>query len=254
MPVTWSPDGKALLVAMPLDDDSFREQIKSMDLSRVSLETRTVSTVKKFEGWQITLNPPIDARISPDGQYIAFSTIPAAGSSDRYLYVMNKNGQGETAVVASAGRRTTPMWTPDGTRLLFVDNSAGRRQLMTVRIHEGRAAGEPSVLYTDFTGDPLGMTTSGTFYYSRSIGGGNFEYIVSRMPAAGERPVVFQGLSASWSRDGRSVAFVRGGPQGPELDLMIRDIATGQERSYRHTGAQERVASLVTGWNWSGPS
>ena len=72
MPVTWSPDGKALLVAMPLFDDSFREQIKSMDLSWVSLETRTVSTVKKFEGWQITLNPPIDARISPDGQVHRF--------------------------------------------------------------------------------------------------------------------------------------------------------------------------------------
>ena len=74
------------------------------------------------------------------------------------------------------------------------------------------------------------------FYYSRSIGGGNFEYIVSRTPAAGERPVVFQGLSASWSRDGRSVAFVRGETQGPELDLVIRDVASGQERSYRHAG------------------
>jgi len=46
---------------------------------------------------------------------------------------------------------------------------------------------------------------------------------------------VFAGLSAAWSRDGRSVAFVRG-QSGVTLDLVVRDVVTGQERSYQHGG------------------
>ncbi len=83
------------------------------------------------------------------------------------------------------------------------------------------------------SGSPLGITTSGTFYYVQSDGGGNYEYIVNRNPSPGERPVTFLGLSASWSRSG-SVAFVRN--NGNELDLIIRDVTTGHERTYRHPG------------------
>ena len=106
-------------------------------------------------------------------------------------------------------------------------------RLSALALQNGQATGTPRVVWPDLSGSLLGITSSGTFYYVQSDGGGNYEYIVNRNPPPGERPVTFLGLSASWSRGG-SAAFVR--PNGSGLDLIIRDVTTGHERTYQHPG------------------
>lgn len=232
IPLDWAPDGKTVLVGLRrLGDPARPQQMTSTELAWVSVETKALRTIKTFESWQTPRIP--DVRVSPDGQFVAYSAQPQPGSTDRYLYVIDATGQRESAIVTAAGQHGSPVWTPDGGHLLFVSTTAGRSSLSAIALQNAQPTGAPWVVWRDLAGDPLGFTTSGTFYYEQSVGGGNYEYIVNRNPSPGERPVTFLGLSASWSRSG-SVAFVR--HNGNELDLIIRDVETGQERTYQHPG------------------
>ena len=93
-PLGWSPDGKSILVS-----------ITPQELAWVSLESKSVQTVKTFETWREVY----DATVSPDGRFIAFSAKPVSGSNDKYIYIMDANGERERAVVKSAGSRAWPI-------------------------------------------------------------------------------------------------------------------------------------------------
>src|SRR6185503_10475415 len=56
------------------------------------------------------------------------------------------------------------------------------------------------------------------------------EYVIPRNPSGRDQPLTFSGINASTSPDGRSLAFI-GGPSG---DLVVRNLDTGQERTYPH--------------------
>lgn len=231
-PVDWSPDGKAVLMVIQRYSDAAMQQPTFRELAWVSLESKAIRTIKKFESWQ---SPYFDARVSPDGGFIAFSAKPRSDSTDRYLYIIDANGQREAAVVNAAGSRESPVWTPDGAHLIFAGTTAGRSALWSIGIQNGQATGEPFVIQPDFAGQPIGMTTSGSFFYTRSVAGGNQEYVVNRNAPASDRVLMFPGLSAIWSPDGGSLAYVR--PSEPaKLELIIRSVATGEERSYQHDG------------------
>lgn len=226
-PSGWSPDGKRLLVNVHRFGKGADQPPTSTELAWVSLQDRSVQTLKTDEPWRHRY----PERLAPDGRLIAYVAPPARDSSDRYLYVLDTQTLRETAVVTAAGDKSPPVWTADGTHLVYAEGSA----LKSVAIHDG-TGGEIRTLQSGFSGRTLGFTAGGVFYYEQSVGGGNYEFITSRNPAPAERPVVFPGLSASWSRDGRSVAFVRGGVSNATLDLVVRDVVTGTERSYQHAG------------------
>jgi Tol biopolymer transport system component len=234
LPLDWSPDGREVLVVIGRYGDAARpQQLTSSELAWLSVESKSVRTIRTFESWQaLSLN--FDARVSADGQYVAFGARPTVDSADRYLYVIDSSGRRETAVVTAAGTHGSPVWTPNGAHLLFVSNSGGPASLRSVGLLNGRAIGAPRVVEPAFTGTPIGMTSSGNYYYTREKGGGNYGYVVSRRSSQGERPVVIPGLSASWSRTG-SLAFVmNNGSQ--QLNLIVHNLTTGEERSIQHAG------------------
>jgi Tol biopolymer transport system component len=224
IPLDWSPDGSAVLTISRRYDG---QQLQGADLGWVTTGDQVARTLKTFAPWQMAIN---DARISPDGKSVAFTARPTAGSTDRYLYLLDVATGAETALVTTAGSRLDPTWMPDGRTLLFVSEGGDRRSLMAVRIDGGRSAGEPWTVHADLGGSVVGVTKAGTLYYSRSTGGGNYEYILPRNPSPNDRPLHFEGLSGTFSPDGQSLAFIR------NRVLIVRGIETGQERSFRRDG------------------
>jgi Tol biopolymer transport system component len=109
--------------------------------------------------------------------------------------------------------------------------------LWSIGIRNGAAAGEPWIVKDGFADFPIGFTSSGTLFYTRSTGNFPYQFLIHRNPAQGESALAFMGQAASWSPDGRSLAFIRGNATGA-LELIIRSVGTGEERSYRQTSIQ----------------
>lgn len=233
LPFDWAPDGSRLLVMLHRWNLP-AGRADSWEIAWLSLASGEVKVIKALD-WHVLHRV---ARVSPDGRYIAFTAEPRAGSADRYLFVMDADGRNEHAVVASAGARFNPMWTPDGGHIVYVDALFNEPGLWAVPVRDGQAGGEPVLLRRSLEGVPLGVTGDGTLLYQPppSSGGGNRVYLADRRPASSDRVTVLEGLGVSWSRDGRQLAMMRQTSGQTDMTLVVRDLATGQERSYHTPG------------------
>ena len=237
-PSGWSPDGKRLLVNVNRAGETGVFLNTPSEIGWVSLEDRSYTSLKTFEPWQ----DHFPERLSPDGRFVAYAAEPREGSTDRYIYVFDTVSRRETAVVTAAGSREAPVWTPEGGHLLYAEGAA----LKSVPVHDGQPAGEPRILHNGFNGMAVGVTGAGTFHYANVTGGGNYHFIVPRTPSVAERPLTFAGMGSSWSPDGRQVAFVRGSATA-NAHLVIRDVQSGEERSYLRQGLSESPRWLPDG-------
>ena len=251
-PGPWSADGKSVLVTLQRQDQTWQ-------MAWLSLDGRM--NVLKSLGWRIKgkeglIGLPRPA-LSPDGRYIAYSALatnPSSASAppspESHIYLLAADGSGpEVELVKSANINESPVWTPDGEHILFVSNQGGSYGLWSIAVRNRRAAGSPQLLRRD-TGRifAIGMTPSGSYYYvvasspavltsevqlPRQIlisdfSGGKPQSGTSRVPQT------LTGQHATWSPDGKSIAFLR--PNGPTQDLVLYSVETGEEKAYRAQG------------------
>jgi Tol biopolymer transport system component len=110
-PTDWSPDGRALLVnTRPTDTGG--------DVWRVSLDAGKSASAVLFGPF-----PEYDARISPDGQWLAYVS-EETGRPEVSVRAMS--GPANRLVVSSHGG-SQPVWRRDGRELLYVDRDGRLR-------------------------------------------------------------------------------------------------------------------------------
>ncbi len=66
-----------------------------------------------------------------------------------HIYVLAADGRTETEVTRTAGIDKQPMWSPDGTHLLFRSDRSGNVDLWALPIRDGKAIGPPLVVRRD---------------------------------------------------------------------------------------------------------
>ncbi len=84
-----------------------------------------------------------DPEISPDGHQVAFVRQGYDIMKDdtrSALWIMNADGSGLRALDADGKSYSSPRWSPDGTRLLFVSNRSGSNQLWIRWMDTGQEA------------------------------------------------------------------------------------------------------------------
>jgi Tol biopolymer transport system component len=235
-PVDWAPDGRSILVTVsPVGGaQGGGPNSASHDLAWIDPNSGAVRTIKRLEKqhWSVLPAP----RVSPDGRYVALLT-QAPTSTDSYVEVIDANGHQVTTLVAAAGMRRSLMWGPDGGHLLYLEGTNLRSDLWAVPVRDGQRAGDPIMLQRDADGAPIGrriigITADGTLLSGRRVGGESHIYISDRRPAAGAPVSLIKGLSESWSKDGRSLAYLQ--LSGDKWNLVLRDLETGQERTFPH--------------------
>lgn len=193
------------------------------------------------------------AAVSPDGRRVAVAASTLGGSG---IYLVGIDGGEPQLLVAGGG---SPVWMPDGTRLLF----SARGDLWTVDVSSGSAV-EPGITpnpaLTRVTDDRLDERaarpspdgTSIAFYSGRS--GSQDIWIV---PAeGGEARQLTDGSMASddfrfapaWSPDGRSIAYFSNRSDYWEDDIWVVDAGSGEERQISRT----LMASSTPVWSPDG--
>ena len=224
-PWGWFPDGKRLLVVHSPGDGSSR-------ISVMSLADGSMQTIKSLT-WERP-NPSL----SPDGRFIAYVAPAGDTGSQRDIFVLATDGTSDTPVVQHPAQDGAPMWSPDGSRLIFVSLRTGGVALWSVPVTAGKPAGPAELVKADVgLASPLGFTRAGSLYYALS-GAQKQNVLIAALddslhavhePAPATQRFVNSTFGPAWSRDGEWLAYYTAASPGA-VKLWIRAMKTGQER------------------------
>ena len=161
-PTDWSSDGRSLIV-------NTRLATGNRDVWSVSLESGGSAKAILSEAF-----PEYDARISPNGQWLAYVSEEAGGP---VVSVRATSGQPRRVVVSSDGG-SQPVWRRDGQELLYVDLE-GRVRGRSVR-------GEPTGELTLGAANALAVPFIGSGHWGTQYDvspDGQHLYFIDRTPA-----------------------------------------------------------------------
>ena len=231
----WMPDGRQLLVVREHPGPTWQIGI-------VTIENGSYRSLKSLEWRRPNVLSP-----SPDGRVIAYDVPEGEAGSPLDIFLLATDGSHE-ALLRNPANDSFPLWSPDGSRLVFLSDRTASNALWTVPIKDGRPNAPASLIKTDVGSmRPLAVTKSGTFYYYSSTGGLRNLYVtdldstqVTKMPAAGTERLVDVNVGPTWSRDGEHLAYYSF--RNPSFSstpfpaasirlLVIRSRKTGEERT-----------------------
>lgn len=229
-PHGWSPDGKHILAF-------FQRKDRTNQIVLVSAVDGSVRVLKTLEwGYVFKMG------FSPDGRYIVYDFPPREDSENRDIFLLASDGSREIRVVDHPANDLFPVWTPDGTRIVFLSDRTGTVGAWALEVTGGRPQGTPQLIKKDIGPSVvLGFTRNGSFYYGLNAGMHDV-YIatvdlttgkVVEPPAKAVQQFVGSNLAPDWSADGHYLSYLSERGPVPEVGsalLCIRSLQTGEVR------------------------
>lgn len=224
--VRWSPNGRQIAAAIgDMGGD------RTWQIALISVADGTVTRLKST-GWQA----PDLGGYSPDGRYLTYAIGENSGQG---IFAIAADGSRETLLLQSGAKNFAPVWTPDGSAVVFVSNRSGADSLWAIRVADGKPQGEPELLRAN-VGEiwNMGFGRDGSFFYGTrnrqadvytcDIDPDTLQ--VTTLPRRLSDDSIGSNSGPAWSPDGKSVAFFRG-PDRRAMKLVIRAVADGTERT-----------------------
>ena len=147
--------------------------------------------------------------LSPDGKKIVAGRGDAGG---RDLWVIDVTRGTNTRFTFDPASEVSPIWSPDGSRIVFASNRSGHHELYQ-KVATG-AGNDELLLHTDVDAYPDDWSTDGRFILYEMNSGVKTKFDLWVLPLFGDRqPFVFlqsefDEAHAQFSPDGRFVAYV----------------------------------------------
>lgn len=229
-PFAWTPDRAQLLVLRSLKDGTNQ-------IALISVQDGSIRVLKSLP-WQYA-----SLSLSPDGRYLAYDAPVGDTNSQREIFVLSADGSRETAVVQNSSDDHSPLWSPDGSDVLFLSDRTGTTSLWKVSIDGGRALGPAELVKADLGRVRLeGISRTGTLFYLVSGALRTNVYTaeldanmkVRGAPQIATDRFINSNLQPSWSPNGQYLAFYSSrGRAARSLNstaLVIRTVETGEDR------------------------
>jgi Tol biopolymer transport system component len=241
-PQEFSRDGSQILGTRPGDSGGTEAVL-------LSISDGSVSTVRSLGNVGMVTR-------SPDGRFLAYSRTEDANDSDSGIYVAALDDGAEVAAVTGPTYDSHPMWTPDGTGLVFASLRTGGPSLWLQPVEEGHPKGKPRLLDKDMGPfAPYTLTRQGSLFYDHRTGLMDV-YIATIDPATGDvvgepknaaNRFLGSNISADWSPDGEWLAFASWRSLfGPGSNILVfHSTKTGQEREL------ELDLAVANGVSWT---
>jgi len=89
--------------------------------------------------------------VSPDGNWVLYlETVPniAENTMQNDVFVVSIDGKNTTKISTVEGSKSNPIWSPSGSQISFVVNSAGNSSIYTVNFSNGKTSGNPTRIAT----------------------------------------------------------------------------------------------------------
>jgi hypothetical protein len=184
----------------------------------------------------VRLGPGFPLEISPDGKWALVSGSSQAPSQ----LVLLRTGTGETRQLThDAMHHQGAAWTPNGKRIVFVGNEAGRRLRYYVQSLDGgppRAVTPENVSYS--SGDPVVISPDGRLVAVAGLDGSiTFYPLDGGIPRS--VPNVAEGFTPLRWCQGNSLMVYQGG--NVPLKILRLDIATGAKAPWRELAPNSKT-------------
>lgn len=200
----------------------------------------------------LTLPVLNDPQISPDGSRIVYTVTTIDRDANAYrthLWIASTDGGQPWQLTTAASRDTAPRWSPDGTRIAFVSDRSGEKQVHVIPTRGGEARAltsgkiapsdlvwSPDARWIAFVGKPpapeapnasdvrvisrLRYKQDGEGYWD-----GRWKQVFAVPPEGGTVRQVTQGdfdhLTPAWAPDGSRIAYAG----NPDADADLTNIA-----------------------------
>lgn len=155
----------------------------------------------------------IQADVSPDGRFVAFSSRPDRGSEYK-LYRKSLGAEEVVRLTAGEGHETLPCWSPDGEQIAFTRRIGTERRVCVVASIGGpvRAVGPPLRVDggLDWSPDGTFIVFSGKNELDRPMRLFRLDVAGGEVVELTEPETLARGDTyPRWSPDGKRIAFVR---------------------------------------------
>lgn len=231
-PEGWLPDGRDILARVSRKDGA-------NEIVLISTGDGSLRVLKRLSSRR---DSAAHLSLSPDGRYIAYDFHPSDESSQEDVSILSIDGASDTPLVEHPADDNVLGWSSDGKWVLFRGDRAGADDMWAIPVTaDGRPGGEPQLIKKNVGGSGRGYTEAGSFFYetARSAGLDADIYIGTLDPETGrlvgdpkkleprlDGPVE----GAGWSQDGKYLAYYRLSERDDPPVMVIRALATGQER------------------------
>jgi TolB protein len=207
----WLPDGRALVIAA-LSADPAEHRPCDQGLRLVTATGRLIRTITHHTGTPCRQERwDVKPAVSPDGKRVAFVASSRDGNA---ICVIGLDGRGFKRLTSRADDDDNPVWSPDGTKILF-------------QTHHDPDRNRSGVAANLFTIRPDG---SGLTQITHLAGDG------------------FYAGKGAWSPDGTQIVYHKIAPNDVN-DLFLIDANGGNERQLTQLGPKVNPSGVDWGTN-----
>ncbi len=204
-PTAFSPDGTQVLTLL------FRRD----NVSQIGLVSTADGTARVLRSLDWFYPKKID--LSPDGQFVVYDSIVADASTARDIHILAVDGSTHGALTDSPANDLFPLWTPDGTAIVFGSDRDGGMDAWMLQVDDGKPLGEPRPVKRGLgRALPMAFTNDGNLFYG--LRAGRADVFLGRFDASSgtlvggtsPMPSRFAGANRGpeWSPDGSSLAYL----------------------------------------------
>jgi Periplasmic component of the Tol biopolymer transport system len=230
--LSFSRDGRRL---------AYAQQVHNWNMYKMRFDPEKEAAEGRPEAVTRGSSEAVYPDVSPDGQWIAFTTRVAPED----VYVVKTDGSGLRKLTDDVYQYAIPRWSPDGRQIAFFSNRSGSSQIWTIRPDGGgleQLTDAPSGCQTPVwspDGKRLVCTRFGEMPLILETGKSWKDQVPQALPAPGEPDASFSVWS--WSPDGLWLAGSMIRKDGRQLGTAIYSF---ESRKY------ERFLPSRLGGNW----
>ena len=206
---TFTRDGKNILGSMEVEENNAKIQ----KLVMISIADKNYKIINSFDS-----RFPANFSFSPDGKYLMY-TRPQEKSVNNDIYVMLLADKSESQITFSTANDSNPVWSPDGTEVLFLTDRMGNNDFYKVQVKNGKPVGKAHIVKRNLGKEVnvMGIGIDKSIYYATDNSrydiftldlDAKFENNETKFTRITDLAMRSGGMAPRYSKDGRYISYV----------------------------------------------
>ena len=206
---TFTRDGENILGTMEIEENN----VKIQKLVMISIADKNYKIINSFDS-----RFPANFSFSPDGKYLLY-TRSQEKSVKNDIYVMLLADKSESQITFSTANDGNPIWSPDGTEVLFLTDRMGDNDFYKVKVINGKPVGEVEIVKRNIGREVnvMGIGIDKSIYYATDNShydiftldlDAKFENNETKFTRITDMAMRSGGMAPRYSKDGRYISYV----------------------------------------------